>query len=84
LDVRLLTELHVCQFIDFSIYGCEEFEILLILFFLKLHGFLVFVPVLYIVLFFYIAWHAFTWCANIYYVVPCHLPDIASCHDYNM
>ena len=80
MDVCLPTKLHVYQFIDSSIYGCEEFEILLILFFLKLHGFSVFVPVLYVVLFSCIAWHAFTWCANIYYVVPCHLPDITSCH----
>jgi len=46
MDVCLPTELYVYQFIDFFIYGCEEFEILLILFFLKLHGFSVFVPVL--------------------------------------
>ena len=36
MDVCLPTELHVYQFIDSSIYGCEDFEILLILIFLKL------------------------------------------------
>ena len=76
MDVCLPTELHVYQFIDSSIYGCEEFEIFLILFFLELHGFPVFVPVLYIVLFSCNAWHAFTWCANKHYDVPCHLPDV--------
>ena len=40
--------LPTCQFIYFSINGCEEFEILLILFFLKLHDFLVFVSISYI------------------------------------
>ena len=35
----MLAELISCQFIDSSVNGCEEFEILLILFFLKLHGF---------------------------------------------
>ena len=36
--------LPACQSINSSINGYEEFEIFLILFFLKLHGFLVFVP----------------------------------------
>jgi len=49
-------------------------------FFLKLYSFLIFVPVLYILLFSCIAWYAFSWCANLYYVAPCHLPDIISCH----
>ena len=35
----LLAEFLVCQFINSSINGCEEFETLLILFFLKLHDF---------------------------------------------
>jgi len=44
----LLAELLASQFIDSSINGCEEFKILLILYFLKMHDFLVFVQIPYI------------------------------------
>ena len=48
--------------------------------FLIMFGLLVFVSIPYITTVSCIAWDAFTWCANIYYDVPCHLPDITSCH----
>jgi len=32
------------------------------------------------VLFSCIAWHTFTWCANIYHAVSCYLPNITPCH----
>ena len=68
-----------CQFIDSSINGCEKFKILLILFFLKLHDFSVFVPILYIVLFSCTSWRDY-----IYYAVSCHLPDITLMIGYHL
>ena len=72
----LITRLLV---IDFSINSCDDFEILLILFFLKLHSFSVFVLISYISTLSCIDWRAY-----IYHAITCHLPDIILLSCYHL